>query len=112
MSEAPLDVASLLGPEGPIARRLEDFEVRPQQLELSLAVEQALANGKHLVAEAGTGTGKSFAYLLPAAMHADRRQGDGPVVISTRTIALQEQLERKDLPLLHADPCLLKIALG
>ena len=102
MSEAPLDVASLLGPEGPIARRLEDFEVRPQQLELSLAVEQALANGKHLVAEAGTGTGKSFAYLLPAAMHADRRQGDGPVIISTRTIALQEQLESKDLPLLHA----------
>ncbi|MEC7724876.1 MAG: ATP-dependent DNA helicase [Planctomycetota bacterium] len=102
MTETPLDVTSLLGPEGPIARRLEGFEARPQQLALSLAVERALKHGKHLVAEAGTGTGKSFAYLLPAAMHADQHQGDGPVVISTRTIALQEQLERKDLPFLHA----------
>ena len=102
MTDLPLDVRALLGPEGPIARRLEDFEVRPQQLELSLAVERALQHGRHLVAEAGTGTGKSFAYLLPAAMHADTHQGEGPVVISTRTIALQEQLEQKDLPFLHA----------
>ena len=102
MTDLPLDVRALLGPEGPIARRLEDFEVRPQQLELSLAVERALQEGRHLVAEAGTGTGKSFAYLLPAAMHADTHQGEGPVVISTRTIALQEQLEQKDLPFLHA----------
>ena len=102
MTDPPNDVRSLLGPEGPIARRLEDFEARPQQLALSLAVERALAEGRHLVAEAGTGTGKSFAYLLPAAMHADSHQGEGPVVISTRTIALQEQLEQKDLPFLHA----------
>ena len=102
MTDPPNDVRSLLGPEGPIARRLEDFEERPQQLALSLAVERALAEGRHLVAEAGTGTGKSFAYLLPAAMHADSHQGEGPVVISTRTIALQEQLEQKDLPFLHA----------
>ncbi len=97
-----LTVESLLAPEGPIARRLPDFEVRPQQLELARAVERALAQRRHLVAEAGTGTGKSFAYLLPAAVHADRHQGEGPVVVSTRTIALQEQLERKDLPFLHA----------
>ena len=102
MTDQPHDVRSLLGPEGPIARRLEDFEVRPQQLALSLAVERALQDKRHLVAEAGTGTGKSFAYLLPAAMHADSHQGEGPVVISTRTIALQEQLEQKDLPFLHA----------
>ena len=102
MTDPPYDVRSLLGPEGPIARRLEDFEERPQQLALSLAVERALAERHHLVAEAGTGTGKSFAYLLPAAMHADSHQGEGPVVISTRTIALQEQLEQKDLPFLHA----------
>lgn len=97
-----LAVGALLGPRGPIARRLPDFEVRPQQLALAQAIEQALAERRHLLAEAGTGTGKSFAYLLPAAVHADRHQGQGPVVISTRTIALQEQLEQKDLPFLHA----------
>lgn len=97
-----LSVAALLGPAGPIARRLPDFEARPQQLDLAMAVERALTDRKHLIAEAGTGTGKSFAYLLPAAVHADRHQGEGPVVVSTRTIALQEQLEHKDLPFLHA----------
>ncbi|MFM1873124.1 MAG: putative ATP-dependent helicase DinG, partial [Planctomycetota bacterium] len=92
----------LLAPDGPIARRLGDFEIRPQQVELAVAVEEALRNGRHLIAEAGTGTGKSFAYLLPAVAYADRHLGEGPVVVSTRTIALQEQLERKDLPFLHA----------
>lgn len=101
MSEG-LDVESLLAAGGPIARRLPDFEARPQQLQLARAVEQALADKRHLIAEAGTGTGKSFAYLLPAAVHAERHQGEGPVVVSTRTIALQEQLEHKDLPFLHA----------
>ncbi|MCA8972990.1 MAG: helicase, partial [Planctomycetes bacterium] len=95
-------VRELLGEDGPIARRLPDFELRPQQLELATAVERALAERRHLIAEAGTGVGKSFAYLLPAALHADRHQGEGPIVVSTRTIALQEQLERKDLPFLHA----------
>lgn len=95
-------VRDLLGPDGPVARRLPDYEVRPQQLELAAAVAAAIADRRHLIAEAGTGTGKSFAYLLPAAVHADRHPGDGPVVVSTRTIALQQQLERKDLPFLHA----------
>jgi len=102
LDEHHLDVPSLLGPDGPIARRLHDYEVRPQQLDLANAVDAALRGRHHLIAEAGTGTGKSFAYLLPAALHADRHQGEGPVVISTRTIALQEQLEQKDLPFLHA----------
>ncbi len=97
-----LDVRTLLQGDGPIARRLPGFEARPQQLELSVAIERAFRERRHLVAEAGTGVGKSFAYLLPAALHADQNQGGGPVVISTRTIALQEQLEKKDLPFLHA----------
>ena len=97
-----LDVRTLLQSDGPIARRLPGFEVRPQQLELSLAIERAFAERRHLIAEAGTGVGKSFAYLLPSALHADKNQGQGPVVVSTRTIALQEQLEKKDLPFLHA----------
>jgi ATP-dependent DNA helicase DinG len=100
--EIDRSVLSLLGPEGPIARRLPDFEVRPQQVQLASAVERALQTHRHLIAEAGTGTGKSFAYLLPAAVHADSHQGEGPIVISTRTIALQEQLDQKDLPFLHA----------
>ncbi len=102
MSDEHPDVRALLGADGPVARRLPDFEVRPQQLALAEAVEAALRERRHLIAEAGTGTGKSFAYLLPAALHADRHQGEGPVVVSTRTIALQEQLEHKDLPFLHA----------
>ncbi len=97
-----LSVQSLLQPEGPIARRLPGFEVRRQQVQLATAIERALSERRHLIAEAGTGVGKSFAYLLPAALHADRNQGQGPVIVSTRTIALQEQLEKKDLPFLHA----------
>jgi ATP-dependent DNA helicase DinG len=97
-----LSVHSLLQPDGPIARRLPGFELRPQQTQLAAAIERALSTRRHLIAEAGTGVGKSFAYLLPAALHADQNQGQGPVVISTRTIALQEQLEKKDLPFLHA----------
>ncbi|MGE3172719.1 MAG: ATP-dependent DNA helicase [Planctomycetota bacterium] len=95
-------VRELLGRGGAIARRLADFEVRPQQVELAEAIERALQERRHLCAEAGTGVGKSFAYLLPLALWADAHQGQGPVVVSTRTIALQEQLERKDLPFLHA----------
>lgn len=101
MSGAPR-VQELLGPAGPVARRLPGYEVRPEQMELAVAIERALEARRHLVAEAGTGVGKSFAYLLPAVLHADRHQGEGPIVVSTRTIALQEQLEHKDLPFLHA----------
>ncbi len=101
-ADAERGVRALLSADGPIARRLPDFEVRPQQVQFAEAVERAFASHRHLIAEAGTGTGKSFAYLLPAALHADSHQGEGPIVVSTRTIALQEQLEQKDLPFLHA----------
>ena len=57
----------ILGPEGAIARRLDErYEHRPQQLEMAAAVEEAFTHGHHLLVEAGTGVGKSFAYLLPA----------------------------------------------
>jgi len=92
----------LLGPEGAIAQRLGDYEERPQQLALAKAVEAALANHTHLLAEAGTGIGKSFAYLVPAIQHAVAHRDDGPVVVSTRTIALEQQLEQKDLPFLQS----------
>ncbi len=95
------DLAARLAPGGSVARRLgESFEARQQQIDLAAAVEQAFLTGKHLVAEAGTGVGKSFAYLLPAIDAAAKRKKR--VVVSTHTIALQEQIIEKDVPLLRA----------
>jgi len=92
-------VADWLGVEGRIAGRLPGFEVRPQQSEMAAAVAEAFEQGRHLAVEGGTGVGKTFAYLLPAidqVLRCDRR-----VVISTHTIALQEQLIQKDIPFLR-----------
>lgn len=75
------------------------FEQRPEQVAMTRAVAAALAGGGRLVVEAGTGTGKSIAYLIPAALSA-LRQGSR-VLISTNTIALQEQLLQKDVPALR-----------
>ncbi|RMH23700.1 MAG: helicase [Planctomycetota bacterium] len=84
--------------DGPIARALGDaYEPRPQQREMARAVESALASRGRLMVEAGTGVGKSFAYLLPAALAAARRSER--VVIATNTIALQEQVLGHDLPM-------------
>src|SRR5436853_2175455 len=91
----------ILGTGGAIARRLADkYEHRPQQLEMAAAVEQAFAKGEHLLVEAGTGVGKSFAYLLPAIDYAVKQKKR--IVISTHTISLQEQLIEKDIPLLQS----------
>ena len=79
-------------PGGALAATLPGFESRPEQAALAAAVEAALASGEHLVAEAGTGTGKSLAYLLPA-LESGRR-----VVVATATKALQSQLLAKDVP--------------
>jgi len=83
-------------PGGALARALPGFEPRPEQAALADAVETALASGRHLVAEAGTGVGKSLAYLLPA-LESGRR-----VVVATATKALQEQLLRHDVPVAAA----------
>lgn len=102
----PLDSRQVLGPDGHVARRLRAFESRPQQLEMAAAVDHAIAAQEHLIVEAGTGTGKSFAYLVPAILAATAGQGEGTprrkVVISTHTISLQEQLIAKDIPFLNA----------
>lgn len=83
-----------------MARALPGFRPRREQQEMAAAVEEAMAGGRHLLVEAGTGVGKSFAYLVPALLRVAR--GDaGPVVVATRTIALQEQLLHKDIPLLQ-----------
>ncbi len=95
-----LRAADLLSESGAIARRLEGYEPRPQQLEMAAAVESALERRGRLLVEAGTGVGKSFAYLIPAIGRIVEHQER--VVISTNTINLQEQLIEKDIPLLRA----------
>src|ERR1700710_1941121 len=92
---------SILGKDGSVARRLGDrYEYRPQQMEMACAVESALSEKSHLMVEAGTGVGKSFAYLLPAIDYAVKNKKR--IVISTHTISLQEQLIEKDIPLLQS----------
>src|ERR1700710_2045121 len=92
---------SILGKDGSVARRLGDrYEYRPQQMEMACAVESALSEKSHLMVEAGTGVGKSFAYLLPAIDYAVKNKKR--IVISTHTISLQEQLMDKDIPLLQS----------
>jgi len=90
----------ILGPGGSVARRLgAAYEARPQQLEMASAVREAMNAGEHLLVEAGTGVGKSFAYLLPAAQLASEGKR---VVVSTHTISLQQQLIEKDIPLIQS----------
>lgn len=112
MSGDEITADDVLGPNGSIARRLKGYESRPEQLAMARAVEHAIRNRKHLVAEAGTGVGKSFAYLVPAilAAHSGRPDGQAPknssekhrIVVSTNTISLQEQLINHDIPFLQA----------
>ena len=90
------EVAALLQPGGLFAKHFPHFEHRPQQVAMLESVAEALNEGRHLLVEAGTGTGKSMAYLLPAALWAI--QNNQRVVISTNTINLQDQLIKKDIP--------------
>ncbi len=118
-----LSVDRVLGPNGLVSRRIPAYEHRRQQLDMANAIAEAIDNRHHLVVEAGTGVGKSYAYLVPAILHAtsgeaallddtpedDEDDEDSPkkkrmkrIVISTHTISLQEQLMSKDIPLLNA----------
>ena len=91
-----LDLEDIFGEDGPLARALPDFRVRREQLRMAHGVTAALAARECLVVEAGTGTGKTFAYLVPALLCGAR------VLISTGTRTLQDQLFAKDLPLVSA----------
>ena len=91
------DVEKIFSPDGALSKS-RNFEYRPQQQEMAVAAARALENKEHLVVEAGTGVGKSLAYLIPSILFAI---GNGKkAVISTHTINLQEQLIEKDLPML------------
>src|SRR5438309_466786 len=99
-STDPLAIRALLGPDGPMAGRLDDYELRESQLQMTLAIAQLYARGGRLLVEAGPGTGKSLAYLVPAVHHAVAT-GER-VVVATNTITLQEQLFSKDIPFMRS----------
>lgn len=98
------EVAAVIEPGGAFARVFPGYEHRPQQLTMLRAVAEAFSSGRHLLVEAGTGTGKSMAYLVPAFAWA-AKNGER-VIVSTNTINLQDQLINKDIPdlLLATDP--------
>ena len=85
----------LFAPGGPLARSLPGFEARPGQVQMAQSIERGILEGMHTIVEAGTGVGKSLAYLVPAIRSRKK------IVLSTGTIALQEQLVRKDIPLVE-----------
>lgn len=96
-AEAALaQIRTLFGADGLLAKRLKGYRVRTQQTEMAEAVAQTIAEGGTLVAEAGTGTGKTYAYLAPALLRG------GKVLVSTGTKTLQDQLFARDLPQLVA----------
>ncbi len=94
-----LESSWFLGPAGPVATGLSEYEPRAEQIEMARAIGKAFGQKKHLVVEAGTGVGKSFAYLVPAIAEAVEKKQK--VAVSTYTISLQEQLIRKDIPFLQ-----------
>jgi ATP-dependent DNA helicase DinG len=92
-------VENYLGKEGILSSQLDGFEYRHQQMEMAGAVEEAFGSARHLIVEAGTGTGKSLAYLIPAILWAV--ENNKKVVISTYTKTLQHQIINHDIPLLR-----------
>jgi len=90
---------SILGENGIVARKLNGYEMREGQLRMCEAVARAIEDGRHLLVEAGTGIGKTFAYLVPATLWASCE--GKRVIVSTYTKTLQQQLIDKDLPFLH-----------
>ena len=91
--QTPTDV---LADEGPLSELIEGYSVRQQQIEMAEAISAALENSESLICEAGTGTGKTFAYLIPAILSGRK------TIVSTGTKHLQDQLFQKDLPLVQS----------
>ena len=89
------EISEILGPDGLLSRTIEGFTYRPQQLEMALSVGRILAQSGVFICEAGTGTGKTFAYLVPALLSGQK------IIISTGTKNLQDQLFHRDLPLIR-----------
>jgi ATP-dependent DNA helicase DinG len=89
-------IHDFFGPGGILEQRLEDYEFRPSQVRMAEAVHSALEKQNHVIIEAGTGTGKTLAYLLPALLHGRR------ILVSTGTKTLQDQIFYKDIPLLES----------
>ena len=86
------EISVIFGPDGPLAKNIEGFRHRQSQIEMAEKIDAAIKRAGVLVAEAGTGTGKTYAYLVPAL------QSGGKVIISTGTKNLQDQLFRRDIP--------------
>ncbi len=98
--DANIDAEGFFGKDGLLANAFKDYEFRPQQGQMAKAVEDAIRKKRHLITEAGTGVGKSFAYLVPlidSAVSSHKK-----AVISTNTISLQEQLVKKDIPFIKS----------
>jgi ATP-dependent DNA helicase DinG len=94
-AEFSRQIIDFFGPSGPLSKQ-KRFEFRPQQQQMAGAIATTLAEAQHLVVEAGTGVGKSLAYLVPAALYA--LDNNRKAIVSTHTINLQEQLLQKDIP--------------
>ena len=89
------DLSRYFDSTGPLATSIPGYRLRPQQVEMAEAVARAIENREKLIVEAGTGTGKTFAYLVPALL------AGGKVIISTGTKTLQDQLFNRDLPMVR-----------
>ncbi len=96
MSDLMAELRAIFSSEGLLARNIPDYRSRTQQLEMAQAIAQAIENREILVAEAGTGTGKTFAYLVPTLL------SGGKVILSTGTKTLQDQLFQRDIPTIRA----------
>ena len=87
-----LPLSEIFSPDGLLSTAIPGYRLRPQQLEMAERIAAAIADNRVLIAEAGTGTGKTFAYLIPALL------SGGKVIVSTGTKNLQDQLFAKDIP--------------
>jgi len=92
----PLSLSDAFAPDGPLAAGIPGYRVRAQQVEMATRIAEAMAANRVLVAEAGTGTGKTYAYLVPALL------AGGKVIVSTGTKTLQDQLFARDIPTVRA----------